>query len=125
MEPPDSYDANSIRDEKLKVLKALQPIGEPLGLLRRHPLGGTGRLFVPLDDVHVVDVEDDIAIVRRETLPVNRIPSQFDDLSGNMAARHGNHFHRQGKTAEGVHPFALVGNADKFLRAGGNDFFPR
>ena len=28
MEPPDSYDANSIRDEKLKVLKALRPIGE-------------------------------------------------------------------------------------------------
>jgi glucose-6-phosphate 1-dehydrogenase len=28
MEPPNSYDANSIRDEKLKVLTALQPIGE-------------------------------------------------------------------------------------------------
>jgi glucose-6-phosphate 1-dehydrogenase len=28
MEPPDSYDANSIRDEKLKILKALKPIGE-------------------------------------------------------------------------------------------------
>jgi glucose-6-phosphate 1-dehydrogenase len=27
MEPPDSYDANAIRDEKLKVLKALKPIG--------------------------------------------------------------------------------------------------
>ena len=26
MEPPDSYDANSIRDEKLKILKALKPI---------------------------------------------------------------------------------------------------
>ena len=26
MEPPDSYDANAIRDEKLKVLKALKPI---------------------------------------------------------------------------------------------------
>ena len=28
MEPPDSYDANAIRDEKLKVLNALRPIGE-------------------------------------------------------------------------------------------------
>jgi glucose-6-phosphate 1-dehydrogenase len=28
MEPPDTYDANSIRDEKLKILKALKPIGE-------------------------------------------------------------------------------------------------
>jgi glucose-6-phosphate 1-dehydrogenase len=28
MEPPDSYDANSIRDEKLKILKALKPIGD-------------------------------------------------------------------------------------------------
>jgi glucose-6-phosphate 1-dehydrogenase len=27
MEPPDSYDANAIRDEKLKILKALKPIG--------------------------------------------------------------------------------------------------
>jgi glucose-6-phosphate 1-dehydrogenase len=27
MEPPDSYDANSIRDEKLKILKALRPVG--------------------------------------------------------------------------------------------------
>jgi glucose-6-phosphate 1-dehydrogenase len=26
MEPPDSFDANSIRDEKLKILKALKPI---------------------------------------------------------------------------------------------------
>jgi glucose-6-phosphate 1-dehydrogenase len=26
MEPPDSYDANAIRDEKLKILKALKPI---------------------------------------------------------------------------------------------------
>ncbi len=28
MEPPDSLDANSVRDEKLKVLRALKPIGE-------------------------------------------------------------------------------------------------
>ncbi|MYZ48944.1 glucose-6-phosphate dehydrogenase [Propylenella binzhouense] len=28
MEPPDSLDANAVRDEKLKVLKALKPIGE-------------------------------------------------------------------------------------------------
>ena len=28
MEPPDSYDADSIRDEKLKILKALRPIGD-------------------------------------------------------------------------------------------------
>ncbi|MGH6926213.1 MAG: glucose-6-phosphate dehydrogenase, partial [Propylenella sp.] len=28
MEPPDTYDANAIRDEKLKILKALMPIGE-------------------------------------------------------------------------------------------------
>ncbi len=27
MEPPDSFDANAIRDEKLKILKALKPIG--------------------------------------------------------------------------------------------------
>ena len=27
MEPPDSFDANSVRDEKLKILKALKPIG--------------------------------------------------------------------------------------------------
>ena len=26
MEPPDSFDANAIRDEKLKILKALKPI---------------------------------------------------------------------------------------------------
>jgi glucose-6-phosphate 1-dehydrogenase len=26
MEPPDSYDANAIRDEKLKILKALKPV---------------------------------------------------------------------------------------------------
>jgi glucose-6-phosphate 1-dehydrogenase len=26
MEPPDSFDANSVRDEKLKILKALKPI---------------------------------------------------------------------------------------------------
>jgi glucose-6-phosphate 1-dehydrogenase len=28
MEPPDSFDANSVRDEKLKILKALKPIGD-------------------------------------------------------------------------------------------------
>lgn len=78
-----------------------------------------------LGNLQVVDVEDDVAVVGDKTVAVHRIAAQFHDLPRHMAAGHGNHFHRQRKTAQYRHLLGSIGNADKFLRHGGDDFFPR
>jgi glucose-6-phosphate 1-dehydrogenase len=41
MEPPDTFDANAVRDEKLKILKALKPIGD--GRAATHVVRGQYR----------------------------------------------------------------------------------
>ncbi|MNJ60612.1 hypothetical protein D3C77_563570 [compost metagenome] len=57
-------------------------------------------------------------------MAVHRIAAQADQLAGDMAARHGNHFHRQREAAEYRHALAGVGDAHERLGHRGDDFFP-
>src|SRR5690606_19723817 len=73
-------------------------------------------------EIHIVDVDNDVTIVGNHAFAIDRVPAEFNELPGNVAAGHGNDFDRQRKRPELVHPFALVGNADEGLRHGGNNF---
>ncbi|VXC96004.1 conserved hypothetical protein [Pseudomonas sp. 8Z] len=74
-----------------------------------------------IGDRHVVHVEDDVAVVGQHAFTVHGVAAQFHQLTGDMAARHGNHFHRQREFAQHRHQLAGVGDADEGLGHGGDD----
>src|SRR5690606_2103057 len=53
------------------------------------------------------------AIVGDKAFAINRVSTELDDLSGDVAAGHRDDFYRQGKAAKDIHEFALICYADK------------
>ncbi|BBC72119.1 glucose-6-phosphate dehydrogenase [Altererythrobacter sp. B11] len=47
MEPPTSFDSSAVRDEKVKVLRALRPIGPGESVTGQYRAGATGGQIVP------------------------------------------------------------------------------
>ena len=76
-------------------------------------------------NVHAVHIQDDISVVGGEAGAQHRVAAQFDELACNVGACHGDDFDRQRELAHDIDQFGLVDDADKFLGAGGDDFFPR
>src|SRR5690606_24178503 len=73
-------------------------------------------------DREIEHVEDDVAIVGDDALAVDRIAAELDQLARHITARHRDHLDRQRKLAEGFDQLALIGNADEFPGAGGDNF---
>ena len=68
-------------------------------------------------------IKDHVTIVRHYTLTVFRTTAQLHQLASHSAARHWDHFNRQREVTENIDFFGRVGNTDKFLRHGSNNFF--
>ncbi len=81
--------------------------------------------FHRLADFHVVNVQNDIAVIGNETVTVHRIAAQLHDFPRHVAAGHGNHFHRQRELPQHRDFLGSIGDADEFLRHRRDDFFPR
>ena len=75
-------------------------------------------------DREIVDVEDDVAVVRDHALAVDRVAAQLHQLAGHMAAGHGDDLDRQGKLPQGVHQLAFIRDADEPGRHRRHDLFP-
>src|SRR2546421_2523960 len=78
-----------------------------------------------IHDAHVLDIEDDVAIVGNEVRAQLRVTAELDQLLRGEAAGHGNHFDRQRKVAQHADQLRLVDDADEFLCHRGDDLFPR
>src|SRR5690606_25954455 len=75
-------------------------------------------------DIHVVDVDDDVAVVRDKTIPVHRVAPEFYNLAADVAAGHGDDFHGQREFAQDAHFLGLIGDANKGFGDGGHNLFP-
>lgn len=60
-------------------------------------------------------VEDDVAIVGHNALAVHRVAAELDQLTGHMAARHGDYLDRQREGTQHWNKLAAVGDADEGL----------
>src|SRR5690606_31372435 len=74
-------------------------------------------------NVHIVDVQDDVAVVGNDPFPINRIAAQFHQLPGHMTAGHGDHFHGQRETSQHTYQLAFIRNTDKGFGHRRHDFF--
>ena len=78
-----------------------------------------------IEDFQVVHIENQVAIVGRETLAQHRLSAKLHELTRHQVAGHGDHLDRQWEAPEDVDELALVGDTDE-LRAGlSNDFLTR
>src|SRR5690606_11532776 len=97
-----------------------QPIGNNAGDLIQ-----LGFCCAWINDVQIVNIEDNVAVVGDESFPVNRITTQFDDLACYMASGHGDDFDRKREISEHIHQFASICNTHKFACYCCDDFFAR
>src|SRR3984893_3848384 len=77
-----------------------------------------------IHDPHVLDVEDDVAVVGDEVRAQLRVAAELDQLVRGEAAGHGNHFDWQWEVPQYADQLRLVDDADEFLRHRGDDLFP-
>ena len=52
-----------------------------------------------VENIQIVNVQNDIAIIGDKALPVLRLPAQGHQFAGHVGARHGDDLHRQRKAA--------------------------
>nr|GFC38252.1 hypothetical protein [Tanacetum cinerariifolium] len=72
-------------------------------------------------DAHVMNVEDDVAVVGQHAFAVHRVAAQFHQFAGNVAAGHRDDFDRQRERTQYGHQLAAVCNADERLGHSGHD----
>src|SRR6266849_8423817 len=77
-----------------------------------------------IQDPHVLNVEDDVAVVGDEIRAQLRMTAELDQLVRGEAARHGDHLDWQRKVPQHADQLRLVDDADELLRHRGDDFFP-
>src|ERR1700682_6354957 len=77
-----------------------------------------------IQDAHVLDIEDDVAVVGDEVRTQLRVSAKLDQLVRGEAARHRNYLDRQRKVAQHADQFRLVDDAHELLRHRGDDLFP-
>src|SRR6202521_72855 len=77
-----------------------------------------------IQDAHVLDVEDDVAVVGDEVRAQLRVTAELDQLVRGEAAGHGNHFDWQREVPEHADQLRLVDDAHELLRHRGDDLFP-
>jgi len=102
-----------------------QQVGRPRGeqAIGDHADDGVDLHFqgYRVGDVHVVHVQDDVAVVGHNPFTVHRVAAQLHQLARHMAAGHGNDFHRQRESAQHRHQLAAIGDADERLGHGRDD----
>src|SRR5206468_12878485 len=76
-----------------------------------------------IQDREILDVENDVAVVGREIRSQLRVATKLHQLVRDVAARHGNDFHRQGEIAQYTDQLALVHDADELAGDSGHDLF--
>src|SRR5690242_5037546 len=77
-----------------------------------------------IEDSEVLDVENDVAVVRDEMLAQLGMSPELHELVGDMATSHGNHFDRQRVVSEHADELRLVDDADELLGHRRDDLFP-
>ena len=70
-----------------------------------------------------------LAVVGDQSLPIaqaqTRLAAKLGKAPHQAGRGHRDHLHRQGKSAQGLHLLAFVGNAHKTLGHGSDNFFAR
>src|ERR1022692_347310 len=77
-----------------------------------------------IEDSHVLDVENDVAVVGDEVLPELRSSAELDQLVRDEAARHRYHLDRQRKVAQHADQLRLIDDAHKPGCYRGDDLLP-